>query len=139
MSCVGAGALVGALALSNRKSHYGLSKLMVVSGFCACFAVALLALATNLYISAFFVLICGFCMMMQAAGANIVIQSLVTDEMRGRVMSLYSLAFFGFMPFGSLIAGSLSNLAGVKYTLLFSASAIFIASLLLRKKLMNIL
>jgi MFS family permease len=139
MSAVGAGALSGAIVLGSRKSTKGLSKRIVNFGFAACIALGFLAISDQLYITATIALVCGYCMMMQVAGANIVLQTLVDDHMRGRVMSLYSLAFLGFMPIGSLLAGSLSNLFGVKVTLLLSAGVLMIANLILRKKLINTL
>jgi len=139
MSAIGCGALSGALTLSSRKSPKGLSKQIVNFGFIACISFIFLALSTNVYITAFFAMCCGYCMMLQMAGANVVIQHLVDDEMRGRVMSLYSLAFMGFMPIGSLIAGSLSHIKfiGVKYTLIISAIILLVAGFLLRKRNIN--
>ena len=139
MSVIGAGALTGGIILGSRKSSTGLSKQIVNCGFFACIALGALALSNQIYIAAFFVLICGFCMMMQMAGANIVIQTLVDDSMRGRVMSLYSIAFLGFMPIGSLISGSLSDIFGVKYTLLASSIVLMVANLILRKRIIDTL
>ena len=139
MSAIGAGALAGGITLGSRKSPKGLSKQIVNVAFIACLALGSIALSTNLYLTAIIGIICGFCMMQQMAGGNIVIQTLVDDKMRGRVMSIYSIAFLGFMPIGSLIAGSMSNIFGIRNTLFTSACILLIASLLLRKKIINTL
>ena len=138
MSSIGLGAFTGAISLGSRKKVAGLNKQIVFFGFLACIVLILLAFSTNIYLTAILAYICGMSMMMQMAGANTIIQTLVDDNMRGRVMSLYSLAFLGFMPIGSLISGSLSQMIGIKNTLLISAFSLLLAITLLRKKLINV-
>jgi MFS family permease len=139
MSAIGAGALAGGIFLGSRKSPKGLSKQIVNVAILACIALGTISLSTNQYITALLGILCGFCMMQQMAGGNIVIQTLVDDSMRGRVMSLYSISFLGFMPIGSLIAGSMASIFGIKYTLLASSCILLTASLILRKKIINTL
>ena len=139
MSMIGLGALTGAIYLGSRKNAKGLSKIIVSLGHVACVAIFLVAFSRNITISAILVLICGIGMMMQMAGANTVIQTLVDDNMRGRIMSIYSLAFLGFMPLGSLISGYLSTLIGVTPTLSVSAFICLISGLIMRKRLINVI
>ena len=139
MSMIGLGALIGAIYLGSRKNSIGLSKIIVNVGHMACIAIFLIAFSKNITLSAVLALICGTGMMMQMAGANTVIQTLVDDRMRGRIMSIYSLAFLGFMPLGSLLSGYLSTLIGVTPTLSISAVICLISGFLMRKKLINII
>ena len=63
--------------------------------------------------------VAGFGFIVQMAASNIIIQTIVDDEKRGRVMSFYMMAFLGTAPFGSLIAGWMSSRVGAPHTLLF--------------------
>jgi MFS family permease len=63
-------------------------------------------------------IIIGLGMMLQMASSNTILQTIVDDDKRGRVMSFYTMAFMGTAPFGSLLAGSLAKITGVSVTLL---------------------
>jgi MFS family permease len=108
MSAVGLGALVGALYLASRRSVRGLGRVIVVAA--ALFGVGLVGTAFSqvLWLSLGFLMLAGFGMMMQMASSNTVLQTLVDDDKRGRVMSLYSMSFMGMAPLGSLMAGALA-------------------------------
>lgn len=137
MSMIGCGAFIGALYLGSRSNAKGLGKIIVSFGHIACLGILLMGLSKNILLSAFLALVCGMAMMMQMAGANVVIQTLVDDNMRGRIMSIYSLAFLGFMPLGSLLSGYLSQLIGVPYTLSISAFICLTFGFFMRKRLIN--
>ena len=139
MTMIGLGALTGAIILGSRKNTIGITQFIVNAGFIACAALAILAISKNFYTTAVLAYVCGLTLMIQNAGANILIQTLVIDSMRGRVLSIYSMAFLGFTPIGSLIAGTISTHIGVTKTMLFSVSILFIACLLLRKKKLSTL
>jgi predicted MFS family arabinose efflux permease len=83
------------------------------------FAVCLIcfSLSTNLKVSLFFLFALGFGIVCSVAVTNTLLQKLVTDEMRGRVMSMFMLSFIGAMPIGNLIAGAASHRFGVQKTL----------------------
>jgi len=116
MGCSGAGALCGAITLAMRKTLKGLSVWVPVS--CAGFGLALLAfsLSRMLWLSAVLLVPTGFGMMIQMASSNTLIQSMVPDRLRGRVMSVYAMTFMGMAPLGSLLAGSLAHTLGAPTT-----------------------
>jgi MFS family permease len=116
MGCSGVGALCGALTLAMRKTLKGLSVWVAVS--CAGFGVALLlfSFSRTLWLSAAMLVPTGFCMMIQMASSNTLIQSMVPDRLRGRVMSVYAMTFMGMAPLGSLLAGSLAHTLGAPMT-----------------------
>jgi MFS family permease len=120
MSASGVGALVGAVFLAARKSVLGLGRMITVST--GLFGIGLIgfSLSHSLPLSLLILLFSGFGMMVQLASSNTILQTIVPDESRGRVMSYYTMAFVGMAPFGSLLAGSLANRIGAPATILIS-------------------
>ena len=102
MSASGVGALAGALILALRKTVLGLGRRIVIST--AIFGAALIgfALSHALWLSLVLLPFAGFGMMQQMAASNTILQTIVDDDKRGRVMSFYAMAFQGMAPFGSL-------------------------------------
>lgn len=121
MSCAGVGALIGAIYLASRKSISGLNKRMHTALSMFSIALILFSLSTNIIFSMSLMLVIGFGLMFQMASSNTILQNVVDDEMRGRVMSLHSMAFMSIAPFGSLMAGFLSKTIGAPLTLMFCA------------------
>lgn len=122
MSTAGVGALCGALYLASRSTIKGLERNMVIAGAAVSVALILFAYSTSLYASMALLLFIGLGMMLQMASTNTILQAIVDDTMRGRVLSLYTMAYMSIAPFGSLLAGSVSSRIGVKLTLMISAS-----------------
>ena len=122
MGAVGVGALVSALSLAIRKSVVGLGRMIYIST--AMFGVALIffGMSRNFWLSLFCMLFCGFGMMQQMAASNTIIQTIVEEDKRGRVMSFYTVAFVGMAPFGSLLAGALAHAIGAPRTVMFSGA-----------------
>jgi MFS family permease len=120
MTATGCGALMGALWLAARKSVLGLGRVILFAT--ALFGGGLVAFSFSrmLWLSVAFLIVAGFGMMVQFASSNTVIQTIVDDEKRGRVMSFYTMCFLGTAPFGSLLAGSLSARIGAPHTVLVS-------------------
>jgi MFS family permease len=118
MGAVGVGSTLAALALAARKSVRGLYKLLPVVA--AIFGGGLMAFSfsRNYGLSLALMAVTGFGMMEFAAGSNTVIQTLVEDDKRGRVMSYWMMAYMGASPFGSLLAGSLAPVIGAPGTVL---------------------
>jgi MFS family permease len=118
MTSSGCGALLGALWLAGRKSVIGLGR--IIPRATALFGVGLIAFSFvhALVLAIPCLVIAGFGFMVQMASSNTVIQTIVDDEKRGRVMSFYMMAFLGTAPFGSLIAGFLSARIGADHTLM---------------------
>lgn len=129
MSCVGVGALAGALYLGSRKTIKGLVPLLVGMGCLGSLSLILFSLSTNVYSSMALMLFTGLGMTIQMAATNTLIQSVVNDKMHGRVMSVYTMGFGAAMPFGNLLIGTLSSSIGAKYALMICASACLIWSL----------
>jgi MFS family permease len=117
MGMAGAGALFGALFLAYLGDfrHKGWFVLGGDIGFAICLIV--FSLSRNLTLSLIFLFLLGFAIVSSIAVTNTLLQKLVTDEMRGRVMSMFMLSFIGAMPIGNLIAGAASHRFGVPHTL----------------------
>ena len=116
----GVGALVAALYLATRQSIRGLAKGLLAASALFGAAVVLFAFTTALPFALLALAIAGFGMMGGMASSNTVIQTIVPEERRGRVMGYYTLAFVGMMPFGSLLAGTLAQHIGAPHTVLLS-------------------
>jgi MFS family permease len=125
MGTAGSGALFGALFLAYLGDfrHKGYFVLGGDFGFAVC--LICFSLSTNLTVSLVFLFGLGFAIVCSVALTNTLLQKLVTDEMRGRVMSMFVLSFIGAMPIGNLIAGTASHRFGVPHTL--SAGGLIIA------------
>lgn len=135
MASIGVGALSGALALAGRQSVLGLGRVIPVSA--GLFGLALIGfgLSQQLWLSLALLLVAGFGMMRQMAASNTILQTIVEDEKRGRVMSFYAMAFAGMSPFGSLLAGALAARFGVSYTVAFSGALCLIGALWFAREL----
>jgi MFS family permease len=112
MGCSGAGALAGSIALAMRSSVKGLGKWVAISAGAFGAMLAAFALSKSFLLSAILLVPVGGAMMVQMASSNTLIQSMVPDELRGRVMSVYSMMFMGMGPLGSLLAGSAAQHVG---------------------------
>jgi MFS family permease len=109
MGSAGTGALVAALSLAFRRSVVGLTGVVPSSAMVFGAGLILFGLSHVLWLSMLMMLLVGFGMMMGMASSNTIIQTLVKENMRGRVMSYYTMAFVGMAPFGSLLAGGLAH------------------------------
>jgi MFS family permease len=113
----GAGALTGAIYLASRKSVLGLSKLIAISSGMFGLGLVVFSLSRVFWFSLGIVFISGFFMMVQMASSNTILQTIAEEDKRGRVMSFYTMAFMGTVPFGSLLAGFLASKIGAPHTL----------------------
>ena len=129
MGAVGVGSLISALSLVVRRSVRGLGKMIPIAA--TTFGVGLICfgLSTNLWLSMALLLLTGFGMMQGLTASNTIIQTLVDENMRGRVMSYYTMAFVGMAPFGSLLAGALAHLIGAPRTVIVSGIACILGGL----------
>jgi len=112
MGATGVGALLGALTLASRQGVRGLGRLVAWS--CGGFGVGLIlfSLSRWFWLSATLLLPVGYSVMLQMASTNTLIQTMVPDQLRGRVMALYSMMFMGMAPFGALSGGALAHRIG---------------------------
>ncbi len=122
MAAVGVGALVGAVRLAARQTVLGLGRVIPMTA--AGFGASLFAFAAShhLWLSLGLLVVTGFCFMQQMAASNTILQTIVENEKRGRVMSFYAMAFQGVAPFGSLIAGAAAGRIGAPYTLMMGGA-----------------
>jgi MFS family permease len=130
MAATGVGALFGAVALAARRGGVaGLGRRIMWTT--ALFGAALIAFSFSkaLWLSLILLPVAGFGMMQQLSSSNTVLQTIVEDDKRGRVMAFYSMAFQGMAPFGSLMAGSLAARAGAPITVTISGAACLVGSL----------
>lgn len=123
MGATGVGALLGALTLATKTGVHGLGRWVTFS--CAGFSISLVAfaLSRNFLLSTLLLVPVGFCMMLQMSSSNTLIQAMVPDELRGRVMSVYSMMFMGMGPFGALIAGAIADHLGAPLAVIMGAVA----------------
>ena len=117
LGSAGLGALLGSVYLASRHSVVGLGRVIVVGSVGLGAAMLALAASAHLLVSLVALLVAGASLLVQAASCNTLLQTIVEDDKRGRVMSLFSMAFMGMAPFGSLLAGSLATEIGVRPTL----------------------
>jgi MFS family permease len=119
MAASGIGALAGALLLAARKSILGLGKWIPMMA--AAFGIGLVAFSFTrvTWLALTLMIVTGFGFMVQMAASNTVLQTIVDEDKRGRVMSFYTMAFMGTAPFGSLLAGSVAERIGAPHTLMF--------------------
>jgi MFS family permease len=112
MGFTGIGALLGALTLALRTGIRGLGRLTWIC--CAGFGISLIAFSFSkiFWLSAALLIPVGFFIMLQMACSNTLIQSMVPDALRGRVMAVYSMMFMGMAPFGALLGGALADRVG---------------------------
>ncbi|AXC14471.1 transporter, putative [Acidisarcina polymorpha] len=122
MGASGVGALVSAISLALRKSVRGLTTMIQLSAALFGAGLILFGLSRNLIVSLLLMLVVGFGMMQGLAASNTVIQTLVPEDKRGRVMSYYTMAFVGMAPFGSLLAGALAHRFGAPHTVIITGS-----------------
>ena len=116
MGAAGVGALFGALTLAARSGVKGLGRWVAIS--CAGFGISLMlfALSKSFWLSVLLLLPAGYFIMLQMASSNTLIQVMVPDALRGRVMAIYSMMFMGMAPLGSLLSGALSDSLGAPRT-----------------------
>jgi MFS family permease len=118
MGASGVGALFGAASLAARKTVLGLGRVIAYSA--GLFGAGLIAFGASrmLWLSMLLLVLIGGGMMEQMAASNTVLQTIVEEDKRGRVMSFYSMAFMGMAPFGSLLAGALASRIGAPKTVM---------------------
>jgi MFS family permease len=112
MGASGVGALISAISLALRKSVRGLTTMIQIAAVMFGSGLILFGLSHYLVLSLLLMIVVGFGMMQGLAASNTVIQTLVPEDKRGRVMSYYTMAFVGMAPFGSLLAGALAHRFG---------------------------
>ncbi|MBF0441221.1 MAG: MFS transporter [Oligoflexales bacterium] len=128
----GAGAVAGALSIAfmGRISNRG--RLFQMSSLIFPIVLIFFALTDNVHLSMFWLILVGGSSMFMLNMANSMIQCTVPDRLRGRVMSVYSLTFFGMMPVGGLLIGSLSDLMGERISIIACGTLVVLTALSLQ-------
>jgi MFS family permease len=135
MAASGVGAVAGALWLASRRTVLGLGRVLAVAG--GLFGAGLVGFSFSpwMWLSLPLLMVTGGGMMVQMAASNTLLQTLVDEDKRGRVMSFYTMAFFGMTPFGSLLAGWFGDRIGAPATVRWGGVATLIAVALFVRKL----
>ncbi len=123
MTASGVGALIGALYLASRLSVVGLEDVSAMATVCFGLGLMAFAMSKSLWLSLAVLPVVGAGFMVQMASVNTIIQTLVEEQLRGRVMAFYTMAFLGTAPIGSLLAGTVAARIGSEYTILFGGFA----------------
>ncbi|MBW3552282.1 MAG: MFS transporter [Gemmatimonadetes bacterium] len=135
MTAQGIGALAGALFLAAREKATGLGPLIGSAAFA--FGAGLIGFGASgwLWVSIPLLALAGFGLMVQSAASNTFLQTIAGDALRGRIMSLYTMAFIGTLPLGSLYAGWAADLIGAQTTVVVGGVIAVAASAVFRRKL----
>ena len=128
MGSMGVGALISALTLAARKNVRGLLRMIPIAA--AVFGAGLVGFGLShvTWLSMIAVMIAGAGMMQGMAGSNTIIQTIVSEDKRGRVMSYYTKAFVGMAPFVSLLAGSMAHAIGAPWTVILNGSVVLLGA-----------
>lgn len=116
-SMIGLGAIAGTLFLASLKSHNSLKRILLFTTLVFGVGLMLFSVTGNFALASVFAVVTGFGMMAQVTLSNTIIQTTVAEDMRGRVISYYAMAFFGLQPLGALMVGSVSGSIGAPRTL----------------------
>jgi MFS family permease len=135
VGAIGVGALFGALYLASRKTVRGLGKIIPTTAISFGVSLIVFSFSHNLIFSLAMLVLTGMSMMTHMASCNTILQTIVDDKMRGRVMSYYTMAFMGMTPFGSLIFGGLASKIGAPYTLTLGGMVCIIGGIIFASKL----
>jgi len=119
VGAAGIGALIGAILFASRTDAQGLEKVIPFATTTFGSGLIVFSLSRTLWLSLMFMIITGFGMMTQMVSSNTLLQTIVDDDKRGRVMSFYAMSFMGMAPIGSLLGGWLAKAIGAPNTLLF--------------------
>jgi len=124
----GVGALAGALRLATRRGVRGLGRWVMLASAGFGVSLILFSLSEIFWLSVLLLVPVGFCMMTEMASSNTLIQSMVPDRLRGRVMAVYSMMFMGMAPFGALLAGALAGRFGAPTTVMIGGTACIVGA-----------
>ncbi len=138
MTAGGCGALIGTVNLASRTSVLGLGKLIVTAGLLFVAGISSFALSSNINISFLSLVIAGFGGITMIASSNTILQTILEEDKRGRVMSLFTVAFMGMVPFGSIGAGTMAGIIGPRPTLLIGAICCLVGTAVFAKNLPRI-
>jgi len=129
MASAGVGAILATVYLASRKNVLGFGKIIVIASSLFAAGLIMFSISRVLWLSLLLLAMCGFGFMAHTAASNSILQTIVDDDKRGRVMSFYTMAFMGMSPIGSLVSGALAKIIGPETTLVIGGLICLIASL----------
>jgi len=132
------GSFIGAIYMAGKKNIENLEKIIPLSTLIFGISLIFFSLTKNIYLSIFIIFISGLGMVIQMVSSNTILQTLVDDDKRGRVMSFHSMAFMGIIPFGNLLIGSMAEKSGAIMSFIISGFLSIIGGLLYLKKIFNL-
>jgi len=135
MTASGLGALMGGIYLSSRQSVVGLGKVIAFSPAVLGVGLIIFSQSRLLWLSLLMMLIVGCASILQIASSNTILQTIVEEDKRGRLMSLYTMSFLGILPFGNLAAGALASRIGAPNTVMIGGLFCILGSLIFAKQL----
>jgi MFS family permease len=138
MTCSGLGALAGALMLAMRSGLKGLGRWVAVASGSFGFFLVMFSLSRHFWLSAVILIPVGFSMMTQMASSNTLIQAMVPDALRGRVMSVYSMMFMGGAPFGAFFGGVAADHLGAPMAVAIGGAISVLGAIVFGTKLPSI-
>ena len=131
----GLGAVIGTAFLTTRPDVFGLSKFVPLTSAAAGVALILVGVSQVYWLSLIFMACLGFGIIVTAASVNMMLQTLVDEDKRGRIISFYAMAFLGIAPIGGLIAGSLAGQFGAPATAMINGACCLLGTLALMRSL----
>ena len=134
MGSTGVGALAATLVMAARREVRGLGRWIIYASTGFGVSLILFSFSRSLPLSVALLLPAGFCMLIQMASSNTLIQTMVPDALRGRVMSVYSMMFMGMAPFGALLAGAIAHRLGAPLTVALGGAVCIAGSLVFGSK-----
>ncbi len=136
--CAGVGSVIGALFLTSRRGTEQLSKSIIIGCMLCGLALVIFGSSTYLPLSLLAMLLVGFGNMIALAGSNTVIQTIVDEDKRGRVMSFMLMALLGLGPFGCMAAGALANIIGPGRTVMATGAVVTLLAFIFASRIMRI-
>lgn len=131
----GLGAVIGTAFLTTRPNVFELSRLLPFTAAAAGIALMLVGLSNIYWLSLAFMACLGFGIIVTAASVNMMLQTIVDEDKRGRIISFYAMAFLGMAPIGGLIAGSLAGQLGAPATAMIDGACCLLGALALMRSL----
>lgn len=135
MGATGLGAITAAIYLASRQHVLGLEKMLAVAATCMGSGLIAISFIRDFWVAVPFMYLIGVGMISQIACTNTILQTLVDEDKRGRVISLYVAAFVGMLPFGNLITGTLASAIGAPHTMLVTGILCVLASIVFASRL----
>ena len=132
---VGAGALTGAFYLAMREGVSKIPSIIRFSAFVFAIGLFIFSVSNVVWLSVLILYFSGFGMITQFSATNTLLQTVVDEDKRGRVLAFYSMSFMGFTPIGSLMLGTMSDFLGVPLTFSIASAALLMAALLFSGKM----